>query len=141
MSELCALAYVSSAVRRMSDAELEALLRGARRFNAGADVSGVLLYHDGSFFQYLEGPPAAVAAAYDRVHVSPLHRGIFELLHAAAPQRHFHGWHMGFSQPGASLMLALSHADWVSAQRRIGPPSNGGVQLLLDFWQRSQGGA
>jgi len=140
VSELCALAYVSSAVRRMSDAELEALLRGARRFNAGADVSGVLLYHDGSFFQYLEGPPAAVAAAYDRVHVSPLHRGIFELLHADVAQRHFQGWHMGFSEPSASLMLALSQADWVGTQRHGRAASNGGVQLLLDFWQRSRGG-
>jgi len=140
MSALCSLAYVSSAIRRLSDAELEGLLCGARRFNAGACVSGALLYHDGCFLQYLEGPPVAVAAAYDRVRASPLHHGIFELLHADVAQRHFQGWHMGFSEPSASLMLALSQADWVGTQRHGRAASNGGVQLLLDFWQRSRGG-
>jgi len=139
MSALCCLAYVSSAVHRLSDAELERLLRGARHFNAGAGVSGALLYHDGNFFQYLEGAPTAVAAVYRRVHASQLHHGIVELLHAAVAQRHFQGWHMGFSQPGASLMLALSQADWDGARRHGGPPGNHGVQLLLDFWQRSGG--
>ncbi len=136
MSALCSLAYVSSATRRLSDAELEALLQGARRFNAAAGVSGALLYHDGSFFQYLEGPHTAIAAAYQRVCASPLHSGIVELLHAPVAHRHFQAWHMGFSQASESLLLTLSQAHWDGARRHSRPLGNDGVQLLLNFWQR-----
>ena len=137
MSGVCALAYVSTAVRRLNDAELEQLLRGARRFNASAGVGGALLYHDGSFFQYLEGDAPAVASAYRRVRASPLHTGIIELLHESMPRRHFEAWHMSFSHAPASMLLALSQARWQQARLDSGVGDNSGVQLLLAFWRRS----
>jgi hypothetical protein len=136
MRALRALVYVSSAMQRLSESDLEYLLRGARRFNASASLSGVLLYHDGSFFQYLEGDPRGVRQAYARIRASPLHEGIIELLHGTVPRRHFDDWHMGFSRANASMLLALSQARW--QQVPIGSPAddNAGVHLLRDFWQR-----
>ena len=61
MSDLTNLCYVSSATRSLSVAQLTDLLIDARQFNQSVQVTGVLLHHDGGFFQYLEGPPAAIA--------------------------------------------------------------------------------
>lgn len=145
-STLWARVYVSSAVHRLPDTDLERLLRDARQFNAGAGVSGALLYHQGSFFQYLEGAPTDVDDAFRRVRASRLHHGIVELLHAPVAQRRFASWHMGFSHSSASLLLALSQAAWQSAYRCDSPADapavvgladgNAGVRLLMDFWRR-----
>lgn len=67
MPPLIAVACVSSATHDLSEAGLERLLDSARRYNEQALVTGALLSHDGSFFQYLEGPASAVDAACARI--------------------------------------------------------------------------
>ena len=79
MNQLAALAYVSSAAKLMSESELEALAVSARTENHRHQVTGVLLYDNGSFFQYLEGAPSAVVHVYERIKASRQHHGIIEL--------------------------------------------------------------
>lgn len=142
MSSLVAIAYVSSATRFLTPGELDALLLDARAFNAMAGVSGALLHQDGSFFQYLEGPEAGVAQVYARIQRSRTHRGLIELVAAPVAQRHFSSWSMGFAEPVATQLQAISQARWqaqhaaVSAQDQPAP----GLALLLSFWQRTQAG-
>jgi len=54
--KLIQLIYVSAATNRFNPAELRELLRLARLKNQQLDVTGMLLYHEGSFLQVLEGP-------------------------------------------------------------------------------------
>jgi hypothetical protein len=65
------LVYVSAAVTWFSEAELRALLTGARFRNENADITGMLLYKDGNFMQALEGSEAAVL---DRIGAERLDR-------------------------------------------------------------------
>ena len=51
------IAYVSAAVKPLSAEEVDALLLDARAFNLKAGVTGVLLCHKTTFFQFFEGPP------------------------------------------------------------------------------------
>jgi hypothetical protein len=44
--------------------DLQHILEGARRRNVEEDISGVLLYADGYFMQYLEGPEAGLHRVY-----------------------------------------------------------------------------
>ena len=141
---LAALAYTSSARRRLGDTDLEALLERARRANQELDVTGVLLYDDGSFLQYIEGPPEGIAAAYERVRRSPLHGGIIELIRGPIPERTFSGWQMGFTRTPASAVLRLSNASW-KAQLRHGATTpalteSEGFQLLRQFWDSGRAG-
>ena len=48
----------------MSSEELAEILRIARENNAAHDISGMLVYHGGSFLQVLEGPEGAVNSLY-----------------------------------------------------------------------------
>ncbi len=139
-TSLVAVAYVSSATRPFTPAELDALLLDAQAFNAQVGVSGALLHHDGSFFQYLEGPEAGVALAYARIKAARGHRGLIELVAAPVQQRHFATWSMGFAEPVASSLQLISQASWLAQQQAasIEGASSPGLALLLAYWQRAQ---
>ena len=139
MPDLSAIAYVSSAIHLCSEAELEHLLISARAFNANAKVTGVLLYDEGSFFQYFEGPSQGVVEVYDRIKASPLHRGIIQLLNHPIERREFPSWQMGFAHAPKSLILSLAQASWVATLSNAGyeSSSGSGVKMLLGFWEIS----
>lgn len=140
MSELAAIAYVSSASMPLDEDALEALLVTARSRNEELGITGALLYHDGSFFQYLEGPADSVRAVYERIQASPLHRGLIQLLSRRIDHRHFDGWSMGFARVPHSLVLKLAQASWIEvvSKGREAAEQPAGVKLLLEFWRHAE---
>lgn len=100
-SELATIIYVSSATRRFDDAELVDLLNRARRRNVQDGITGMLLYHDGSFAQALEGPDAAVRKLFRDIRDDRRHRDIVS--HGPWPtgEREFSSWSMGFAPSSA----------------------------------------
>ena len=142
MTPLIAVAYVSSAVRRFTPAELDALLLDARDFNTDVGVSGALLHQDGSFFQYLEGPEDGVGQVYARIKKSRRHRGLIELVCEPVQQRYFSTWSMGFAEPVATALQSISQASWKSQREAATLPAQRapGLELLLAFWDRAHGG-
>ena len=142
MNDTFAVAYVSSAVHLLSEAELEALLLSARDFNAKHDVTGILLYHEGTFFQYFEGPGPGVEAVYSRVRESRLNGGLMELMRERVEQHQFSNWGMGFSAAPQSLILALERAHWLSVSKQVPQDAelSDGLGLLLQFWRGAHRG-
>lgn len=92
------LIYASSAVRLFGASELDDLLRVSRRNNAAADVSVMLLHHDGSFLQYLEEEPD-VSAVFERISKDPRHHGIFVLDKGNIAEKALPSWSMGYQPP------------------------------------------
>lgn len=142
---LSAVVYVSSAVRLLDGADLEALLVDARTYNEQVSVTGALLYDDGAFFQYFEGPEPGVTDVYERIKRSRLHKGLIELFHRPVEQRQFGEWYMGFSRAPKTYLLQLANAQWGKAVGGLRPSASAplGQHLLLDFWAsalRSQQG-
>ena len=90
------LVYISSATALHGDETLQAILAEARRNNARDDITGLLLYHDGNFFQTLEGPKKTVLACYERIKADERHSGCILLLLERADDRIFSDWEMGF---------------------------------------------
>ena len=132
------IAYVSTAEGALTDAELEGLLTSARRRNEEQGVTGVLLFHDGTFFQYFEGPTAGVDEVYGHIRRSKLHGGIIELERTPVAERQFPRWLMGFTRtPAASSILRLSNASWHATLRGMHGAQVGveGMNLLLSFWR------
>lgn len=95
-SSLFHIAYVSSAVKPFSAEELLELLKRARARNTAAQVTGILLYHDGNLMQLLEGPEVAVRATHQRILQDPRHTGMIKLIAAPARERLFSDWSMAF---------------------------------------------
>lgn len=93
---LVQLIYVSSAVRELSDAELDKILESSVRHNTPQAVTGMLLYASGNFMQVLEGEVAAISETYQRICTDPLHHQIYLLAKEVITEREFSKWNMGF---------------------------------------------
>ncbi len=140
MATIDALVYVSTAVRIPSTAELEHLLTRARARNADHAVTGVLLYSDGNFMQYLEGPGAGIDTVYEFIKIDPLHRGIIELIREPIPRREFAQWSMAFrTLDGQREPPAEQYDHWLT-KRLAGTTSYScdARKLLTGFWNRGR---
>jgi hypothetical protein len=123
---LHAIVYVSSAVEPLTPAQIEHLLERARERNARAGVTGLLLYGDGSFMQYIEGPPEGLQPIYDIILADPLHRQINELLNEPIAEREFADWAMAYDSVTTPGFLKQLRADATSIGRAR--------QMLRDVW-------
>lgn len=140
MASLHCIAYVSTAARMMSEVDLETLLVEARDLNLETGTTGVLLYSDGTFFQYFEANEDALQLTYQRIKDSRKHSGILELMNEPIQERSFSDWQMGFALASQSQVLALSTANWRRRVETSDPLySSAGLAMLLDFWSRTVG--
>lgn len=94
------IAYISTSSQPHDAEALEAILAVSRRNNAAADVTGLLVAGGRRFLQVLEGPEAAVLAAYARIQQDPRHRALVLLSCRAVAARAFGNWSMGFERGG-----------------------------------------
>ncbi|MEY2892979.1 MAG: hypothetical protein RJA98_2887 [Pseudomonadota bacterium] len=136
MAPLHALVYVSTARHRLSLDEIDHLLERARVRNERVGVTGVLLYNDGNFMQYLEGPAAGMAEVYAAIQRDALHSGLIELQRDTPPHREFQEWSMGFRASSAIQMPDDPRADRILAERLQlqGAPRSLSHALLNRFW-------
>lgn len=95
-TEVFQLGYASAATHPYSTDDLKDLLAKARSNNARLGITGVLLYHDGSFLQVLEGEKDAVESLYEKISQDPNHTNAMLLFRDTAPERCFDQWTMGF---------------------------------------------
>ena len=93
--------YISAAAPGFSRADLNNLLAVSRRNNAAAGLTGLLIFHQGRFFQILEGARASVGACYARIERDTRHTGLVLVENGSAQARAFDRWKMGFAHPGS----------------------------------------
>ena len=134
-SDLFALVYVSNA-GQLSLQKIETILQSAQDFNRSVNVTGVLLYSNGNFLQYLEGDNMALTTVYERIKSATSHSKLTILLNTSIKQRYFSDWDMGYAQPTESQMLALSTSRWQLFQYNKSKTSNlsDGLKILISFW-------
>ena len=104
---LAQLVYMSAATCLFDEVDLSVLLAKARERNESLEVTGMLLYHDGSFLQALEGDGANVDALYTRIARDPRHAQCQLLLRSSIAKRDFGGWNMGFANARHPQFRAL----------------------------------
>lgn len=101
------LLYISAATHDFTETELQDLLSLARERNQAQGVSGMLLFHEGSFIQALEGEQQAVEAIYHRIGKDARHAETQVLFRGEVDHRDFDGWSMGFYRSNQSTTRNL----------------------------------
>ena len=104
------LTYASREVRPFSRQEIGELLSACRRANDAHQVTGMLLYSEGSFFQVLEGEKESVDRVFSRVSADDRHHKITTIVREKAPRRSFGDWTMGYV--GLSREELSQAGDW-----------------------------
>jgi hypothetical protein len=108
------LLYRSRATTPPTEADLQHLLDHARKWNAEAGITGLLLYSDGRYVQVLEGPKDEVRAVYARIRRDPRHTQVVTLSEGLGPSRRFPKWRMALgnvAQPAVARLLEAVLAE------------------------------
>lgn len=96
MSNLCHLIYASRAKVEFTKEDLIALLDTAKHNNEKIDITGMLLYCEGSFLQILEGEPKTVNELFNKIGRDPRHADTIKIIEESIEERRFPDWSMGF---------------------------------------------
>jgi len=101
------LIYISAANHQFTEEELDELLQAARVNNQSLNITGMLLFHEGSFIQALEGDQATVEQLYKKIGTDKRHVETKVLYRGEIPDRDFKNWSMGFYRSNQSSAANL----------------------------------
>ena len=134
MSEaLLQIIYASAASRPLTARELADILATARRRNAAADISGMLVYNDGSFLQVLEGPEANVAALFAKIERDPRHANVKVLFRDRIAAKEFADWSMGYVDVTGLADRMDGYVDYLRDLERMTLDPTRGRRILRMF--------
>jgi Sensors of blue-light using FAD len=102
MSSLIHSIYSSTATGTFKEHGIPGLLEQIRKANESIDVTGMLLYIEGSFFQVLEGEPTVIDALIRKIQNDARHERFTLIIREPILERNFGGWTMGFEAIGLS---------------------------------------
>lgn len=105
ISDLVRLIY-SSRPFGFDQAVLNGVLMSARRNNSRDQITGALVCRGDLYLQWLEGPAAAVSAAFDRIAGDDRHLEVRRRLAAPASERLFAAWAMRDDPPRSWMWSA-----------------------------------
>lgn len=109
------LIYTSSAMSSLDDFALREIAQNSNYYNQQIGVTGLLLFHEGSILQVLEGDKESVTELYEKVKRDPRHTGCMTLSTRTAERREFSDWFMGYknvsAQKSGDALFALTQSN------------------------------
>jgi hypothetical protein len=94
------LVYCSRATPGMDEAEVERIIKSAKRWNPAHGITGLLVFGGGVFFQWLEGPRDSVMGLMRILKSDPRHESIVPLTETEeVRERMFPDWDMELVTP------------------------------------------
>lgn len=135
---LLTLTYRSRATTPLGAADLIRLRDAAAARNHAEGVSGIVVYDDSRFFQWLEGPPKAIRRVWASISEDPRHTDIEALSLHAASVRLFGQWDLKLATKRQDLTELLPGAadEFTPAESRqlasltLGANPEGARELL-----------
>lgn len=122
------LIYTSSAMSSLDDFALREIAQNSNYYNQQIGVTGLLLFHEGSILQVLEGDKESVTELYEKVKRDTRHTGCMILSTRTAERREFSDWFMGYKnvsgRAGSEALFALSQSNLAAIM-----PDNPSVEL------------
>jgi hypothetical protein len=88
--------YASAASEQFKLTDLPLILTKAREHNQKAGISGLLLFHENTFVQVLEGPKPSIEGLLKTILADPRHRNVKLLFQKELEKKEFEDWSMGF---------------------------------------------
>lgn len=98
MSELKHMVYVSFSDKDLAESDLVSLLVEIRKKNKKQNVTGMLLYNEGSFIQVIEGFTQKINDLFEKIKGDTRHNTIVVLLDEVITSRSFPNWTMGYQK-------------------------------------------
>ncbi len=114
-TNLCSVVYRSRAMVSLSDYELYELVQAAQSRNAAESITGLMLYDEGRFYQWLEGPTENVGRLMRSICSDRRHTDIEILSDKPAAQRQFGDWKLRLATRGSRSIHSFNNVVVPSA--------------------------
>jgi len=101
------LIYISTAKKLLTQSELTNILEVSRTNNQINNLTGVLLYSEGTFIQLLEGEAEPLHKTYEAILKDPRHKNIIKLTEGHIDERSFPDWTMAFRALNAAELESI----------------------------------
>jgi len=89
------LLYTSTRTKKCTQTEIDKILTVCNQHNLAENITGVLLYSENKFVQYLEGEYTILTSLYDKIKEDDRHQKVRLMAVGMIEQRAFPSWHMG----------------------------------------------
>jgi hypothetical protein len=114
------LVYISTAYKLLNQDELLDILTISRKNNQQRDLTGILLYGEGTFIQVLEGEEEILKQTYKDIEADDRHKNVIKMTEGESEERNFKDWAMGFK--------AINAAELSKFEGYTNPQSRGFLQ-------------
>ena len=137
MNNLHSIVYTSTAAIDLSREDLAHLLKRSTERNLEEEITGILVFCEGKFIQYIEGPSEPLFRLYSLICTDTRHHDVIQLVNEPIAERYFLGWSMGYSNIQMMDFTRLLASPWgVLHDPHPDPTGVTGVRLLHTVWRR-----
>lgn len=105
------IVYTSKATNKFNAVDLVEIVQVAARDNPSRDITGFLLFRNGTFMQLIEGPRENLMKLLDKLGSDPRHTDIRIEMDMPISQRHYPNWKMKRLPADSSEAVAELNAE------------------------------
>jgi hypothetical protein len=135
-ADLWQIVYASAAAPELTAAELDQILKVARRRNSELGITGMLLFADNSFLQVLEGSQERLDQLFGQIEGDQRHRRALLLIREPIEHRSFADWTMGATTTTLEdLQDAVGTNDFFQNRDALFSLSDAKLRRLLELFR------
>ncbi len=108
------LIYQSLSTRELSTQELISLTNAYRSANERYEITGVLIYHNRTFVQLLEGEEQAINNLFDNIKKDPLNTNVKLSWKSEIEERGFSEWSMAFIDLSSTCSNIKGYSNYLT---------------------------
>jgi len=138
---LAHLAYVSTRKPNCTEQEIDKILASCKKNNPPLLITGVLLYSESKFIQYVEGKSIDLMMLYDKIKKDPRHEKTVMVSYSPIAEKIFPSWHMANRKLTGSIdfLTDITSTDQEVFQKIMDGKEQEGIKvqnLLLKFFKK-----
>lgn len=125
-----AISYVSSASEKLSELDVEKVLNFSKNWNNEHNITGMLLFSQGNFFQVLEGEKKLIKELFGRIVKDSRHFNIIRIFEKEIDDADFEGYSANF----ISLDSQYKEQDfgrYLNQVEKLNPSIQSSVKYIL----------
>lgn len=129
----------SSTDANLSKEDLQEILEQSRKNNQSLDVTGILLFEGGAFFQVIEGEEGVVSSVYRKIEKDKRHQKVTKLIMEEISERAFGLWSMGYPQVSRKELKEIPGLnDFFSQGNSFLELEEGRAKLLIESFKNGK---
>ncbi|NND11077.1 MAG: BLUF domain-containing protein [Flavobacteriaceae bacterium] len=132
------ICYISNSIVDISNQDIHEIFEITLQNNKKRNITGILIYNNGHFFQVLEGKESDVEYVYSRIIEDYRHHGIIKLLETKIKDSIFAEYETGFTvmKDFSRIRKLKIYFDWIKEANY--KKANELVNLANNFIKNSQ---